>query len=607
MKIYFELIFITFFIFLIIRIIGKIFSTQIKNFQSSLFIDCVIGFFVIVFFASTYFTKGKTVFVLPLVVSLILAFVNRKYLTLNFSFKFELENFTKTLPILLITVSLYFFHLYDFEHHQLLVTYPDDVFYGRISQILMKTGIEANRGLNEYFPMQGCTPWHYGEMWFSGFFAVIFKANPVLLFTICTYAIGNLLVVTGLHELFFGKQFTIKLLFVCFFLTTIIGVNFVEKYFGDYLFVVQNISVWSSDVFTLPKLFCVYIVFITIVILFKQKAFNIIPYLLFLSGICFFTLVPAIVLISLIFFIYFKCFFKKNEWSLLISIGLCVLIFVFYYIYGNSNLNSDVSILELLKNRPIETIKSMIFTAVSNPFELFISYFFFIPFIVLFLYIKRNEIKIKDKNTQIGIILFFVILFIGIFSGIMFFQFDAWQILSNFAVPIINISLAYIIFFVFNYRYDSKKIKRVVQILVIIVFGFTYYYREYFNYFSQTNRIVALNKIDNDLLKSGLKLYWGNHYSLDTTYRNSVIANGVHSPISHLASINSNIWTLNIKFLFFTQKWQKLYPFETLSFQSREEVLNYLEKKYGNILYCDKNLKNEVPLQVKKRFKLLIL
>lgn len=588
-------------------ILGKIVKS-IFNLNVNLFQELVISFFLIVIFASIWYSTFRTIFIIPflLIILYIIYFIKNRNgiysISISFSFIYRKE-FHYLLVFSSFPLLVHLFHNFHPEINEIIISYCDDIFYGRMSGILVDSGIEANRGLNDIFKVSGIMPYHYSELWFSGFWNNIFDNNLIINHVLITYSVGNIIIVIGYKFLFFKDEiWKLRHVFFCFLLTFVSGNNLIEILLDGRLYIIQNMGLWVSDALTFPKLFPIYILILFVLISFKQNQLKYIPYCLFMLTIVYFTLIPGVFVLLFLLLIYFVYNNDKIYYHYLIATISVLLIFLIYKIWGSNNLNVDISFKQIYFNNTQEAIKSFIYTFVSNTLELILSYVLFFPIIILYLL----NIETNKRNYS----LFFVVISIlvaSLFSGIMYFQFDSWQILANYAVPIINILISYVMYF-FIYKINNVQIKLFAILLILI--PLTYKFEQFTNgYF--TPRLSQIEKqllsISND--KNGeLFAYWGNHRYTDNSYRSSIIANGINSKLSIGSSLNHNrfnTWTINLKMIYNNPKWYEMYPFEYFNTKSKEIAIENIHRLSRGILIVDKG--EIVPSELNSYFKIVIV
>ena len=590
-------------VFTMTLLLGKLFhSVFFKNRNQSSFVDLVIGFFVIVFFTSIFTTKLKTIFIIPFLFLFLIYQKNKNSFKVDFLYEFNFKEYLLAIVLLLFVVTINFFHYYSFQLQDLIVTYCDDIFYGKMAHILVTTGLESNRGLNEFFPMDGVTPWHYSELWYTGFWTIITNINSIRFHVIITYSIGTSIIALGLNSIFFENKFSFTSILFCFLCTLISGTPILESYLADKVFLLENMGVWISDAFALPKLFPIYILLLFLIIGFKENNQLVVKFSLFLMPICYFTLLPGIFIISFGLYLFeWRKTKKINNQYLLLFLCL-VWIPIFYKIFGAQNLNTNFNVSELLGVNLVSTIKSAIFHIVSNPLELLLTYCFFIPILAY----AGFTIFVNNKSNVIFYFIFLALVCTSILSGIMFFQIDAWQILANFAAPIINILIGYG-FYLLIYKEEKVLIKSTILAISLVSFLFISIQRYSFRFFFPHVSNEIINTINNKEINNGkLNLYWGDYWVQSKDNLTSIKFNGVHSPISYLSTNNEKTWTLNIKIPFTYKHFGSLYPYQFVkSNQSSKLFLQSIKNKVSNVILCDEGQENQIPLFLKTQFKII--
>jgi hypothetical protein len=264
-------------------------------------------------------------------------------------------------------VFIHIYRYYDVEFANFFIDYPDDIFYGRIAQNIVSTGIENSFGLNDYFKNTAINPYHYSELWFTGVYSKIFSVNTVLFHSIITYSFGSAVFVIGIAS-FFEKIFS-KRIFLYLPLAFISGLDTINKLFEGKLYFIENSSIWISDIFAFPKLFPVYFLFIAYAILTFHYKSSWAFFFISLSTVVFYSIIPGICILFIVMIILQYWHQRKFEISNLIPVAVSILVFLFYKLTGSNSfgyMNQKVDFVTLITDKNMFFIKGVFFNSFSN-------------------------------------------------------------------------------------------------------------------------------------------------------------------------------------------------------------------------------------------------
>ncbi len=391
---------------LILKIVnsGKLMS---YNMAQSIFVKTLLGLFFVIISTAIFCTKGKTIFLVPLVGFFVAHLflkrneIARATIETGYSFKEELKSASITFIISIVIVyMLVFWTSFSVESFPYFSLSRDDIFYAQVANHISVNGVE-----NIYLDWgvkakeMGICPYHYFDPYLMIFFSSFLNITNNHILWFISFPVMLVVLVTGVMSFYKGDRFS--MLFVAV-------LSIIVFQFFKYDFKLISCTI----IFTLVTLFY-----------FNNEYSKAIFALVVLPALNWgqLPLVLAVILILLIISIF------KKQFTYFKSIGLAIIICLSYFITIGAfkgtidGLSSDIGMNSITDYyfTDLSRIKTSIHIALSLFIEKILENVFqFVFLMALFgLIIVMNKFKAYRKFIYlIGIYLILSLILSGLFS-----------------------------------------------------------------------------------------------------------------------------------------------------------------------------------------------
>ena len=448
--------------FLLLFALGNIlsFPFQIRsNPIQKVFFKLFLGVIGTIIFTSIYFTSFKTINSLLIPIGGYMLFTHGSFSLNRFhlsDFLIELKYLFIPLVVLLITIVIQFYRL-DYFNNEITYLSPSDFsYYTTISEYLLKTGVERIvpwYELNELSAKGKVGPYHYGELWFLGSMILYSKIASLKVFLYIFIPICVTVSFSGLYALVVtqeSKLQNISILIICFLMVFSMGnIPFYRIGFG-----------FQPSPLTSPKVF-LFFIHITLAFIFLLKN-RFVLFVLAISIIPIFHILYAPMIFTGVFL--WSCFllYKKREKKYLAGIYLPTLIafgiLLFYYFFGEISSSFGGTQRVVFSNY----IRDFFITIFRNIIAR--SVMFYVPFLLIMFFVWKIRNRLLDEEKMVFIFLFFLVISILFFRGLLSFNKEANQIHHITFNPLVtNIFILSLGIF---YRVNELKLIRQIYFLI---------------------------------------------------------------------------------------------------------------------------------------------
>lgn len=435
--------------------------SEVVSYASVLF-NVLIGLITFSTVVAVFYTKGKTVMMLSILLTIILYFLYKKNQTvynLTFSAKKDVK---LTLFNLFIGCSMvYTISFFLYTKNSLIITSDNDYsFYANLSYAVAKTGVEHYYA-NYVMPPNGVQTYHYLEIWLNSGIAIITGQNNLAVLLLVTYPVFIFLFYTGVCALLSYVSFSVKYaFFIAFPATFITGFSLPETLLYEYLYKKFYIDLYSRTLWDYHKISVIYVFLVSIALLFLQKKQRE-AYLMLLSVPVFYsTTIPSVYGGVGLLTVYLVLYKKNNgKWLFANFLALFGGLLVFYGIFQDKNIGApDID---------LGNVRTKINIIGNTLLGIFFAYWY-IPLLGYF-FLREYIIRLFKSEPYAWLI---VLIPAFALSGWVIFSknLDSVQIFSNITTPILNLSAISILILLF--KYQSKKI---FWLCFIIVSGSSIY------------------------------------------------------------------------------------------------------------------------------------
>ncbi len=258
-------------------------------------------------------------------------------------------------------------------------------------------------------------------------------------------------------------------------------------------------SAFTTNVFIYPKLFSIYIFLQAFIILFYTKRYSIAYALLLILPILFISTIIGVLLAGGVYFMAQILFTKEPKkiyiTSLLAYILFAVVVFIFYYIFRDTNNAqlSQASTLPALNTAYfINIIKIFITTAIRH-------LVLYAPIILIFglaVLKSREVLKIfKTKYTLFCILMYLTTLFSwAVLDNVQ----DAVQLFSNLTTSLIAINSFFVIIYFLKNKNTTKN-------TIYIIIGITLFFNIHNTYYGLLNNTTSYTEKYKKTIKENIK------------------------------------------------------------------------------------------------------
>lgn len=295
-----SLIFIAYGIgYAVLRAFGVKIAETLLNFLLSSIIGALTGVSIVAIFKTSF--QSIFITILPLVILLIFQLKRHIVLLKN---ETNSNRYSDYLFLSSITLLLFLLRIITFIQTKvdfLADNYSsDNLFYGRIAEFLMLSGIESTDNIYSIFEegYKGMTPYHYFELWLSGIIAHLWGLNTFYAYSFVTHTYFMLLLATAtliILKQFLGHTHIIILYAITtlFTFSSIIYFNFFFK-FNGFFEIYHFIHGRHSANFFIMKRAIAELFWLTSFVLIARRLVTSGLLLLLIFAVCFTTPIPGI-------------------------------------------------------------------------------------------------------------------------------------------------------------------------------------------------------------------------------------------------------------------------------------------------------------------------
>lgn len=439
-----------------------------KNYRST-FGVLVLGIFTLVSvfaFASTGF---NTILLGLLIAGLYLFIETRHNRLIDISIQFEkgdlsfLGKVWIELSLVALAVIAYRYSFVAPGGYFIEGSYPDYVFYAKVSKYLTETGVERT-DLDYIFSNTSLTPYHYFDLWINSMFVRLLDQNAVAAMIFISYTIGISAVWLGFVALAeVHLSVTIKVKILGFILLFMCGL-----YLGG---LVQHSLIISTGVFTkhvlnYSKLYPTFLILLLVAQRDWDRELSVITSLLLSLIFLNISLAPGVfVCMGLILLIrLFKL--RKIDWPLVAKASVAGVFIIAFYFLNADHATGGWSF-EASNYAQLEfwvTVRNIIIGAALQQVIMYGALF------VIVFWVTRNRIKVLLKPFAIAS-LFFVSFILP--WALLHQNPNSVQLFSNFYVPFLTcFAVALVLREIKNAQIQSHKIALTLTLVVYCCFSF---------------------------------------------------------------------------------------------------------------------------------------
>lgn len=370
--------------------------------------------------------------------------------------------------VILIATGVVIFsanYWFTFQNTRIPSLYHDGLFYSRVSNFILKHGIETYN-LNLIDPgLSSPVPYHYFELWLNASFSFILNHNNILILLLVTYSHLLVALAIGVMAVFesFGKVNLVgNILSVLLLFTSGIMV----QAYANISFLSEAENLVLNPIFY-QKLLPVYL-FLTASILcvIHGNLKNALLIILCLPIISVAT-APAVFGSLMVFGLYLILIDRNRKlgFRLLFSAFLVILFFAAFYFFPakKDNSMSDTHSLDKVMLFSLQDLKTFINIIGGGGLQISILYFYFISILLFFFIWKHKSLILQNLR-----IIFLVgsIFCISLISwALLKDMVDSVQIFTNISIPLLNLIIISSIAFLY---YQAGRLKPIFMILVWI-------------------------------------------------------------------------------------------------------------------------------------------
>ncbi len=441
-------------------IFGRTFYLAFKNKNNEnnnlnfVFNSLFTGFIAYITIFALFITRGDSVFLLSFF--LVIYFILTNKLKLKNPFVgISKREILSTLIVYALFVLIYLLHYYFFFIRSGGEIFHDFNWYANVTNGLLKSGVES---MSWFARNTAPTIYHYGDMWFTAFWAKLFSANHVYILLLITNTFLISMVILSAYLLFMLLTFNKKIL--SFFLSILLLVfNPILTYFFSY----------KLQILSHPKFYITALFFIFFAINYYRVGFyRAFPILLLL--VPFNTLVAPGVLSGLFFFSVYSEF-KIRKFKLITIFNQytwqCLFFLVFLILfYGIRTFYTDKSVefIQLYDNPIVHSLKVFIYESIYAIIRV-------IPIVIILFILKKYRLfdkKLSNSYFELLVLVltgaFFSALTSGVFSAIYI---DGIQLAVNYNVIIVGITAFIGFVFVINKISEYKRFKFITYGIIL--------------------------------------------------------------------------------------------------------------------------------------------
>jgi hypothetical protein len=464
--------------------IGLVVTRHLDSFDQHLatriFIDMFFGLVIIVTAYSVFVTSGITInsgYVLLFVLYLIYKkFYNLKQSPPIASTSSGIVYYKGVYLELVIVISVFFIaQMYPVIDTTGEVFYmptdPDRSLFSDIISFINSTGIESYK-IDYINPNSvGVSPYHYFELWVTGFISVLFSSNIILTDHLVSAPIFGVIIYFGLRAiseiLGVPRMYSIVASFLVVAMNSEVQIPWIDQ---QHSLLERTEVYFQLSVMEYHKFFVIFLFQIAAIIFYNKKQ-NILALLCLLSTpLANILMAPSFLLSAaiILFVAYYldKISKKQFYFGIVATLSVALFIVLFYQIFGVYEISSNVTD----HGRLISEVVNSIFTITSINIiigSLIMVVYMLFPFIVLSIWIGGDLLKFsKDIKIVTPVFLWtFIVLFTGLLSWVVLHKHhESTQFFIRHAHVAINLVSFIIVMLAFG------KNKYISWIFLIIIF-----------------------------------------------------------------------------------------------------------------------------------------
>lgn len=344
LKYYFFFIGTTIFIFGLGTLITSFLKVRAGNYFADLFFKLLLGLCCFVTFGAIIIAKGKTILLGLVLIGLLFLIKLQRLKKARILITQETQPFKifELLEVFLAGTLIYFARYFLSFNMEGLPLTPvlDNIFYAKLSYLLVHTGIETSVPSVLNLQENALYPYHYFELWLNGLLSIIFNANHLINLLLVTYTFLTLLLFIGYRSLITRILPTSKwgslLSFLFIFYASFLVFNPETIPFFRYA------DSFQTSAISYPKLLPIYILLVSAFQFFLQRQYRFTVLSLLCLPVLFITVAPAVLatlgFASLLLLFNFDQEIKKHaQWTIFYSILITGFIAGFYFLYGSKS------------------------------------------------------------------------------------------------------------------------------------------------------------------------------------------------------------------------------------------------------------------------------
>ncbi len=416
------------------------FDTSSLGIATVLFFKLLLSWTCSVVFFSLYWTHGKSVHILILLMMFYVLFVMKQ--ENRFKFGLDRVQILKELPLLLglLAVTTFFMLLQGFrsgmfDDKLVYISNWDDAAYASLAEYLRLTGIESSSpwyfSLTSAIRDAALQPYHYGEMWFLSLLQTLSPTDSLSTYIYLAIPLLMTLIYSGLTA-FLETLKTLK------------PIDFVVT-FAILLMIAQipfKSGGYPFSVFLMPKIFSLYLGLCLFgIALFMRKSGKLAFVLMGVPAIFNFLYLPITVVALFFYFLYQVVRRRREALSEfpMISLLFFTAIPLFYVLFGSSNqfYSDQLHISQMASARVIGACALLFFKS---------AWFYFYPLalLIFFSYKGLGEVVTLEKHRHFCQVMIALSLSGFFLYGIFHNHYEGWQFFAVVQIPLAAIGCLYL-------------------------------------------------------------------------------------------------------------------------------------------------------------------
>jgi hypothetical protein len=574
-----------------------------NDFKKDLLLKLIFGSVVLATLLSVYITGLKTMYLAFLPLILYLSYYNRFFGNTRFT-KFNASNFFIVFIQMLFAVTLSYLLVQGELINGQKALHLDQVYYASLADSIWKTGVESSQSVyfNNWQDIP-INPYHYFELWLTGFAENIFNINPVfalkgVVFPFYVF-VFSLTVYSFLIESVTKKQrYLLILVSIVFLLSRGLFINFnnINNELGVILFdgCIKNIYPIS---FALISIF-----------LFNEGKTTASFAFILLTSLVNIVIFPAMVGGLMLYFLFILVFYKddlvnlkKDKYFIISSVLFFTLFGVYLFFISKSNQETGIQ----------KSLGGLFYNIIENSY-FWIKEQFLLFGLILFLLYKSTNTNLK----KYAFLILFIALVAIISRAILDNNQNAFQILNAVKFIVNYAYLMLLIILILNY---FKRYSNIILIGTIVlcfahflsgykffnhnfksvIYAYTSEYLEEINSLKINNSIgVKIVNASNrpTLQKNPIYIGYSNYMPLTDNIKTTVVLNIDSLLPKKKTGFSGNIYNEFINASYFISQTKYKVGGDTTSWN--KSVLLYFNKLKPQFCIVDKGV--ELPIIIEQ-------